>query len=215
MPDVIDLKGHVFGPWVVLGRTARPYGNKTQGAFWSCRCQCGHLESIPGARLRAGRFSKGCVFCRSHGATAGGMTPEYQSWRGMRERCINLNHASFRNYGGRGIKVCDRWLYSFPNFLKDMGKRPKGASLDRINCDGDYEPSNCRWADAATQSRNRRDSRLCDEQVAAIMRLLDSGARQIDVAQAVGIARGYVANIATARTSPKAAEIRRIRQDAA
>lgn len=88
-------------------------------------------------------------------------TPEYISWGGMIQRCTNPNYYQFRLYGGRGIKVCDEWLKSFSAFYDDMGERPEGTSLDRIDSDGNYEPSNCRWATALEQSRNRRPSTHC------------------------------------------------------
>jgi len=213
MPS-LELAGRTFGRWTVIAKAQKPEGRKELGVYWLCRCVCGANNIIPGGRLNAGRAQRGCDNCRSHGATKGGLTPEYQSWRGMRERCVNPNHVAWPRYGGRGITVCDRWLNSFDAFLSDMGKRPKGTSLDRINPDGPYEPTNCRWADVATQARNKTDTRLTDEQVDAIQRLLVSGAKQIDIAQAVGISRGYVANIATGRNckeSPKAREIRDVR----
>lgn len=193
----LDLHGKTFGPWTVLHETKKPDGSKMQGAFWLCKCSCGREQVISAGKLNAGRCQSGCELCRSHRATAGGMTPEYQSWRGMRERCLNPNHASYARYGGRGIKVCDAWLHSFSTFLADMGRRPIGHSLDRIDFDGDYTPENCRWADTTTQRRNSSTFRLTDEQVAAINRLLASGARQIDIAQAIGVARSHIANIAT------------------
>lgn len=85
---------------------------------------------------------------------------EYRIWIGMRERCTNPNHMHFRCYGGRGIRVCDRWIHSFPSFFSDMGRRPSPEhSLDRIDADGDYEPSNCRWATHAQQAASRRNVR--------------------------------------------------------
>ena len=87
--------------------------------------------------------------------TDGKYTPEYNSWHAMRNRCLNPQSEAFSRYGGRGIRICDRWLDSFKNFLDDMGVRPsRNHSLDRINNDGNYEPANCRWADKVTQSRN-------------------------------------------------------------
>ena len=83
-------------------------------------------------------------------------TTEYLAWKAMRNRCLNKDYVYYFRYGGRGIKVCDRWIDSFPNFLEDMGKKPsKDLSLDRINNDGDYEPSNCRWASKKEQAQNQ------------------------------------------------------------
>ena len=86
-------------------------------------------------------------------------TPEYNSWRAMRKRCVNPNEENYKWYGGRGISVCSEWMTSFQNFYSDMGERPEGMTLDRIDPDGNYEPSNCRWSDYKTQTRNRRMNR--------------------------------------------------------
>lgn len=104
-------------------------------------------------RSQGNRYSK-----RLHGHARGKCTPTYESWSAMKSRCNNPNHDSWKNYGGRGITVCDRWLHSFENFLADMGERPEGKTLDRFpNRDGNYEPSNCRWATVAEQNANRRN----------------------------------------------------------
>lgn len=97
-----------------------------------------------------------------HGhACKGKATPEYRAWQNMIERCCRETNIGFKNYGGRGIKVCAEWLYSFENFLADMGLKPSAdLTLDRIDTNGNYCPENCRWADRATQRRSRRDSKL-------------------------------------------------------
>lgn len=89
-----------------------------------------------------------------HGeAFRGNKTPTYRSWRAMKTRCLNPNHHYYWRYGGRGITICQRWIV-FENFFSDMGHRPDGMTLERINNDGNYEPSNCKWADRKTQSEN-------------------------------------------------------------
>ena len=87
-------------------------------------------------------------------------TPTYQTWMNMRARCTNPRNTGYENYGGRGIQICPRWQESFENFLADMGAKPNGMSLDRINNGGNYEPDNCRWATRTEQNNNSRQVRL-------------------------------------------------------
>lgn len=91
---------------------------------------------------------------------------EYRTLQSMKQRCYNPKYPAYKNYGGRGIKVCERWLdikNGFKNFLEDMGEKPKGLSIDRINNNGNYEPNNCRWADVYTQLKNRRKYKIYRE----------------------------------------------------
>lgn len=126
----------------------------------------------------------GCIECR---ALRPSKIPElYGTWYQMINRCTNEEHHSYGNYGGRGIKVCDRWIdpeNGYDNFVHDMGSRPKNFTLDRIDCNGDYDPSNCRWADAVTQMRNTRHAKLKAEDVVIALRLINDGMSQRAVAR--------------------------------
>lgn len=137
-------------------------GTRKVNPKYRCKCDCGAVCLVSTQNLRSGKTkSCGCISSektaernRKHSGT---FTPEYSVWCGIKNRCGNPNATSYEHYGGRGIKVCDRWLDSFDNFLSDLGKRPsKQHSIERINVDGDYEPSNCKWATAIEQANNKR-----------------------------------------------------------
>jgi hypothetical protein len=156
-----DMAGRRFGMIVAICRQ----GSARSGcASWLCRCDCGTEVVIDGRGLRAGRRrSCGCLaklinVTHGNAIRSGGrkVTPEYVAWTRMWERCTKKTVASFRFYGARGIRVCDRWQ-DFKAFLADMGPRPSRThSLDRIDSNGNYEPENCRWATPLTQGSNRR-----------------------------------------------------------
>jgi hypothetical protein len=107
-------------------------------------------------------FSKGHIpFNKKHGEAQ--KTKEYSAWSRLPGRCYNPKHKAYKNYGGRGITICDRWRYSYENFLADMGRAPSPKhSIDRIDNDGNYEPSNCRWATAKVQGNNQRKTKKVD-----------------------------------------------------
>ncbi len=158
----IDLTGQRFGRLVVLHSAPRVMG---QAARWWCRCECGTEKAIQGRYLRDGQIvSCGCRMREclqptpiQHGhARVAHVTGTYRSWCAMIQRCTNPKAPNYAEYGGRGIRVCERWLV-FANFLKDMGERPVGTSLDRWpNANGNYEPGNCRWGTVAEQTSTIR-----------------------------------------------------------
>jgi hypothetical protein len=152
-------------PGLRFGRlvTFREDGRLGGSVAWICQCDCGTSHRTRGYQLTGGMiFSCGCL--RREKASTHGMsrTPEYAAWIGIRNRCYNPNIDSYPNYGGRGISVCERWINSFENFYSDMGPRPsEGHSIDRMDANGNYEPSNCRWATLTEQNRNlRRNHRI-------------------------------------------------------
>lgn len=151
--------GVQFGQWTVLSVEAK------RRARALCHCQCGTERLVNAGDLISGK-SKSCGCTKSAAISAaktthgGSESAEYRIWAGMKRRCSKPLAAHYDRYGGRGIKVCQRWSDSFEAFLADMGPRPAGMSIDRYpNRDGNYEPGNCRWADAFTQANNRTDNR--------------------------------------------------------
>lgn len=148
-----------FGRLVITANAGKDkHGNRLVFA----RCDCGKDGRFVLSRLRSGETrSCGCLhrqMLKQAGTHKMTRTPTYRSWEAMRSRCRYQANIGFRNYGGRGIKVCDRWE-SFALFFEDMGARPPGMSLDRINPEDDYCPANCRWATSTEQNRNRRNNR--------------------------------------------------------
>lgn len=192
-----DLTGQKIGPWEVLKMLSDVKGH---GAQFQCRCRCGNISIIKGYRLTGGHHSKGCRLCSGVGQLRRDNLLTYNSWRGMRERCTNPNHIAYPYYGGRGITVCNRWLFSFDNFLNDMGPKPKKTSLDRIDSEGNYEPGNCRWATSTTQGRNTRRNQITDEQAAIIKKALSLGMIEHDIAILCNCGRGVISAIHRGKT---------------
>ena len=181
VPARIDLTGKRFGRL-----TVKAYEGLRNGkGYWRCVCDCGKEKLIPGLSLRSEKSTScGCYRAelmsktkRTHGMSR---SREYNSYSSMLGRCTNPSNNKFANYGGRGIKVCDRWRNSFDAFYEDMGARPENCSLDRIDVDGHYEPANCRWANATQQAQNKTTSINLTHQ--GETKCLTQWAREFDVA---------------------------------
>lgn len=160
----IDLTGQRFGRLTVIKKN----GCKNGHILWECDCKCGNTVTVKGIHLRSGHTqSCGCykseTVTQSHTTHGMSKEPVYSAWNSIIQRCENRNNKSFLDYGGRGIKMCERWRKSFEAFFKDVSMLPnfgkEGYSLNRIDNDGNYEPNNVEWADNIAQANNKRSNR--------------------------------------------------------
>lgn len=155
--NVKNIIGNKYGKLTVINFSHV----EKRHSYWICKCDCGNIKTVIGKYLTDKRSVHSCGvgpcapnFKHGHKSKYG-TSYTYVSYRCMKNRCYDIDGDGYENYGGRGIKVCDRWLNSFENFLADMGERPQGMTLDRI------DPENCRWADAQTQAINKRKKNGC------------------------------------------------------
>jgi len=194
--NFFSLVGQQFGRLTVLqdaGRTAR------NSVIWLCQCECGEIIKTGTSKLRSGHTrSCGCLgreqalsrldafhkTSKVHGETHANRTKEYKAWGSMKERCLNPLHPSYARYGGRGIKICGRWVNDYLAFLNDMGRSKPSESLDRIDVNGNYEPSNCRWVDSKVQGRNKTNTKY--------MSIGGIKYKAIDVANTLGVDRNLI-----------------------
>lgn len=153
-----DLLGQRFGRLIVVGEAESKRTPCGAEAMWICRCECG-TETVRRSRmlLRGRLLSCGCLRDTHGHNRRGKRTTTYRAWLGMRTRCERPTCSDYKDYGGRGIKVCERWG-TFDNFLADMGECPPGRSIERRNNDGHYEHSNCYWATPIQQANNKRNT---------------------------------------------------------
>lgn len=149
------MLGTKYGKWTLLKEYK--HDQKYHDTRYECLCDCGAIKIVRRNSLRSGR-SVACRSCavKKHGYTG---TPTYIVWESMLKRCGNSKAIQYKYYGGKGIVVCESWKKSFLNFLEDMGERPEGKELDRIDNDGNYEKNNCRWVTHKENLGNRKCSK--------------------------------------------------------
>lgn len=161
MGKIIDLTGKTFGRLTVIRYAGKA---KNQKALWECECSCGNRIIAQGVNLRNGNTSScGCLHKEKFNGYKHGLkhTKLYNIWGAMKARCLNPHTKSYKNYGGRGITICEEWINDFKCFYDwaISNGYEENLSIDRIDVNGNYEPSNCRWVDAETQANNTRTNR--------------------------------------------------------
>lgn len=207
--DLPPAAGSVFGRLTILGQLPRAADGKMRALV---RCRCGIEKPVNvSALLRGATRSCGCLSreksarrARTHGqAIHGKRTSTYTCWFSMVQRCTNPKNKDYANYGGRGIAVCERWL-RFEYFFADVGERPAGMSLDRIDNDGGYNKQNCRWATPTEQVRNSRATILTFADAVTIARRAIAGESARKIAPDFNVTPGNIRMIARGRTWPDA-----------
>lgn len=197
MKNYLDVRKDSFGSRFqnlhnqIFGRLRVTYycrKLKSGGYKWFCECECGEFTWVASGDLKKNKIkSCGCLAkeyrnsekslsnLKNNTIHAHSLddvrTPTFESYHHMKGRCLNKRDKAYKNYGGRGVKICERWLSSFSNFLEDMGEKPKGYTLERINVNGHYEPSNCCWIPKSEQMKNTRRS-VKNRNIAPIQPLL-------------------------------------------
>lgn len=159
-----NISGQKFGKLEVLYKDLNP---KDRNRTWFiCKCECGNIKSIRSGDIQNGN-AKSCGCSTHEGKHGSCYTAEYEAWKGMKRRCLNSKTVNYKNYGGRGITVCDEWINSFEIFFKDMGQKPTNLhSIDRIDNNGNYCKDNCKWSTRIEQNRNKRSNKISSKQQA-------------------------------------------------
>lgn len=209
MVPISLTEGQRFAKLLVLGLSPR-----TDQRLWRCACDCGEVTEVRAGNLLSGRTrSCGCLKADilrtypprlTHGMAG---SPEHKIWKGMIRRCYNPNTKSYRDYGLRGITVCDRWRRDFAAFYADMGPRPSPRhSIERLDNGSGYRPDNCAWATKETQARNTRTVRLNAEAVKVIRFMLRRGMQPCILARLHGVNRSSIHLIRKGRTWKETAD---------
>lgn len=196
MGNTIDLSGQKFSRLMVIKKS---HMRDKAGAKWQCECECGTVIHVNSLKLRSGKTkSCGCLKRERRPTLTHGMsnkTKTYRTWKEMRQRCTNPNSGKWKWYGGKGISVCPAWN-DYEVFLSDMGERPEGKTLDRIDPAGNYEPNNCRWATAKQQAETNGGcfkkglvphNKIPDETILEMQTLKISGLKVKEIASIFGI----------------------------
>jgi hypothetical protein len=188
-----SLSGQQIGKWSVGESFAHP----TRGErMYRCVCECGTKKDVKHTHLSAGKSNScGCAWTK-HGMSK---SKEYRVWDSMVSRCHRTTHHAFKDYGARGIFVCDEWR-TFDGFYADMGTQPKDMTLERLDNAQGYNKGNCVWASVTEQARNRRTTKLTVEKVAAIKKLLSDKVAQQKIADMFLVTRSNIGHIAQKST---------------
>ena len=183
------LTGHQIGKWSVC--ESFPHQTRRE-RLYRCVCACGTEKTVKHTHLVNGKTSScGCSWT-THGMSR---SNEYRVWDSMIRRCHSPSHYAFKDYGARGITVCDKWK-NFEGFIEDMGFQPEGLSIERINNDLGYSKENCKWATVTEQARNRRSTKLDEDKVVQIQILLETGVSQDKIASQFFVSRSNIGHIA-------------------
>jgi hypothetical protein len=201
--------GKIVGiePGTKLGRLVMQSRVAGSGTLWLALCDCGRRVKVTGSKVVGGEVvSCGCArwsgdSSRTHGRSR---TGTYNTWKEMIARCTRPNASGYARYGARGIRVCEQWL-TFARFLRDMGERPPGMTIERKRNDRGYNPENCKWATTTEQNRNKTTT-LTEGVVRSIRKLKQQGVRQVEIAARLDLTQQIVSNVITGRTYAGVAE---------